>query len=89
MLWFVFLALGALVLPALAYYLWCLFMPPRFGGIPALARGEWRPLPWRWLLPVGVVLFVAVVVSFVSISAAPPLPGAVPAAPVAGKAADR
>jgi hypothetical protein len=83
MLWFFFLALGALLLPAIACYLWRLFMPPRFGGIPALARGEWRPLPWRWLLPIGAALFIAVIVTFVSVSSAPPLPGAAPAPPAA------
>lgn len=89
MLWFIILALGALLLPAIAYYLWCLFMPPRFGGMPELARGEWRPLPWRWLLPIGAAFFVAVIVSFVSLSSAPPLPGAQPASSAVGKVTDR
>ena len=74
MVWFAALALGALLLPAVAYCLWRIFMPPRFGGSPEMARGEWRPLPWRWLLPIGLALFVALIVSTVSMSSAPPLP---------------
>jgi len=84
MVWFIALALGALLLPAAAYYLWRIFMPQRFGGSPEMARGEWRPLPWRWLLPIGLALFVALIVSTVSMSSAPPLPGAQIAAPATG-----
>jgi hypothetical protein len=76
MAWFLALAIGVLLLPAAAYCLWRLFMPERFGGSPALARGEWQPLPWRWLLPIGLVFLVVFIVSTVSMSSAPPLPSA-------------
>lgn len=76
MAWFIALALGVLLLPAAAYYLWRVFMPERFGGSPALVRGEWQPLPWRWLLPIGLALLVVFILSTVSMSSAPPLPSA-------------
>ena len=45
-----------LILPAAVYVIWRTFMPPKFGGSEAIARDQWEPLPWRWLLVCGGVL---------------------------------
>ncbi|MDC0033228.1 hypothetical protein OAJ57_01530 [Alphaproteobacteria bacterium] len=49
---------GPLILPAAAYIIWRTFAPPKFGGSEAIARDQWEPLPWRWLLVCGCVLMV-------------------------------
>lgn len=64
---FFLVALGALLLPAALFYLWRLFAPRRLGGEPAMARGVWRPMPWRWLLGIGLLLMAAVFVAMVSV----------------------
>ena len=52
------LIVGPLLLPAVAYVIWRTFMPPKFGGSEAIARDQWEPLPWSWLLACGGVLMV-------------------------------
>ncbi len=47
-----------LILPAAAYVIWRTFVPPKFGGSEAIARDQWEPLPWPWLLGCGGVLMV-------------------------------
>ena len=47
-----------LVLPALTYILWRTFVPPKFGGSEAIARDQWEPMPWSWLLAIGGTLMV-------------------------------
>lgn len=50
------LIVGPLILPAAVYVIWRTFMPPKYGGSEAIARDQWEPLPWRWLLGIGGVL---------------------------------
>lgn len=45
-----------LILPAVVFVIWRTFMPPKFGGSEAIARDQWEPLPWPWLLGFGGVL---------------------------------
>jgi len=47
-----------LFLPAAAYVIWRTFVPPKFGGSEAIARDQWEPLPWLWLLGIGGLLMV-------------------------------
>jgi peptidoglycan/LPS O-acetylase OafA/YrhL len=84
---FLVIALGAFLLPAALYYAWRVFAPERLGGSPAMARGEWRSMPWRWLLSLGLVLLAAIFVAMVSVSDPPAPPTGAQsgdAAPAAG-----
>jgi hypothetical protein len=47
-----------LFLPAVVFVIWRTFVPPKFGGSEAIARDQWEPLPWPWLLGCGGVLMV-------------------------------
>ena len=47
-----------LFLPAAVFVIWRTFVPPKFGGSEAIARDQWEPLPWPWLLGCGGVLMV-------------------------------
>jgi hypothetical protein len=49
-------------LPATVYVLWRTFAPPAAGGSEAIARDEWEPLPWKWLLIVGAGLMAVTLV---------------------------
>lgn len=42
-----------LILPAAVYVIWRTFVPPKYGGSEAIARDQWEPLPWPWLLGIG------------------------------------
>ena len=46
------------ILPAGIYVLWRALVPSKFGGSRAIAREEWEPLPWPWLLLAGVLLML-------------------------------
>ena len=46
------------ILPAGIYVLWRAFASPKLGGSRAIAREEWEPLPWPWLILAGVFLMV-------------------------------
>ncbi len=55
-----------LFLPAVTYILWRTFAPVRYGGSAAIAKDEWEPLPWRWLVPIGVFLMaIAIAISII------------------------
>ncbi|NQV22678.1 MAG: hypothetical protein HQ511_14790 [Rhodospirillales bacterium] len=56
---------GPLILPAAVYVIWRTFVPPKFGGSAAIARDQWEPLPWPWLLGVGGVLMVITLTAIV------------------------
>lgn len=43
-------------LPAALFVLWRTFAPTTMGGSVAIARDEWEPMPWKWLLIIGAVL---------------------------------
>jgi len=43
-------------LPTAVFVLWRTFVPPSMGGSEAIAKDEWEPLPWKWLLIIGAVL---------------------------------
>ncbi len=43
-------------LPAAVFILWRTFAPTNMGGSKAIARDEWEPMPWKWLLIIGAVL---------------------------------
>lgn len=45
-----------LFLPVVVFVIWRTFVPPKFGGSEAIARDQWEPLPWPWLLGCGTVL---------------------------------
>ena len=45
-----------LILPAAVYVVWRTFAPPKYGGSEAIARDQWEPLPWPWLLSIGGAL---------------------------------
>lgn len=45
-------------LPAVLFVLWRTFAPTNMGGSEAIAKDEWEPLPWKWLLIIGSVLTV-------------------------------
>ncbi|MGA0346656.1 MAG: hypothetical protein ACO3N9_08930 [Alphaproteobacteria bacterium] len=54
-------------LPTVAYVLWRVFLPVRFGGSAAIDRDEWEPLPWKWLVLVGgfsVVVAISISIIF-------------------------
>ncbi|NKB19504.1 MAG: hypothetical protein GKS01_03065 [Alphaproteobacteria bacterium] len=59
-----------LVAPTGFYILWRAFAPPKLGGSRAIAREDWEPLPWPWLIVVGGLL---VIVSVFTIIAYPEL----------------
>jgi len=59
-----------LVAPTGFYILWRAFAPPKLGGSRAIAREDWEPLPWPWLILSGGLL---VVVSVFTIIAYPEL----------------
>lgn len=42
--------------PAIVYILWRTFAPESWGGSSAIAKDEWEPLPWRKLIPAGLVM---------------------------------
>ena len=60
-----FLIVVPLILPAVTYIIWRTFMPPTFGGSEAIARDQWEPLPWGWLLVCGGVLVVISLTTFI------------------------
>ena len=43
-------------LPAALFVLWRTFAPTGMGGSQAIAKDEWEPMPWKWLLIIGTVL---------------------------------
>ena len=49
-------------LPAVIFVLWRTFAPTNMGGSEAIAKDEWEPLPWKWLLIIGSVLTVITLV---------------------------
>lgn len=49
-------------LPAAVFVLWRTFAPPSMGGSAAIAKDEWEPLPWKWLLITGAVLMTITLV---------------------------
>ena len=49
---------GPMILPAAIFVVWRTFAPPKYGGSEAIARDQWEPLPWPWLLACGGVLLV-------------------------------
>jgi hypothetical protein len=56
-----------IILPAVIYVIWRTFAPPKIGGSEAIAKDQWEPLPWRWLLGSGVTLMaftLAIVILF-------------------------
>ncbi|MBK19506.1 MAG: hypothetical protein CMM52_11790 [Rhodospirillaceae bacterium] len=57
-----------LLLPAAVYVLWRTFAPPKMGGSEAIAREEWEPLPWKWLILIGVIF---VTITLVTVTAYP------------------
>ena len=53
-------------LPTVAYVLWRVFLPVRYGGSAAIDRDEWEPLPWKWLaFSGGFLVVVAISVSVI------------------------
>lgn len=56
---------GPLVLPVVVYVIWRTFMPPKLGGSEAIAKDQWEPLPWPWLLGCGSVLMVITLLAVV------------------------
>ena len=46
------------ILPTGIYVLWRAFAPTKLGGSRAIAREEWEPLPWPWLILAGVFLMI-------------------------------
>ena len=71
---FILVALAAFLFPGIAYYLWRVYAPERFGGSPALAHGDWRPMPWRKLAYAGLATLALAVLVMVSVfESAPPL----------------
>ena len=52
-----------LVSPTVLYIIWRTFAPPKFGGSEAIARDQWEPLPWPWLIGFGFVLMVITMTS--------------------------
>lgn len=52
-------------LPAAVFVLWRTFAPPTVGGSEAIAKDEWEPLPWKWLLIIGAVLTAITLVAAV------------------------
>ena len=59
-----------LVTPTGLFILWRAFVPPKLGGSRAIAREDWEPLPWPWLLLSGGLL---VIISVFTIIAYPEL----------------
>jgi hypothetical protein len=51
-----FIAVVPFFLPAAVYVLWRTFAPTSMGGSAAIARDEWEPMPWKWLIIIGAVL---------------------------------
>lgn len=47
-----------LVAPTGLYILWRAFAPTKLGGSRAIAREDWEPLPWPWLILSGGLLVV-------------------------------
>ena len=43
------------------------FVPPKFGGSEAIARDQWEPLPWAWLLGCGGILMAITLTTVVAI----------------------
>ena len=58
------------VLPALLpiglYILWRAIAPPKFGGSRAIAREEWEPLPWAWLILAGGLMVMITVFTVIA-----------------------
>jgi hypothetical protein len=59
-----------LVTPTGLFILWRAFAPPNLGGSRAIAREDWEPLPWPWLILSGGLL---VIISVFTIIAYPEL----------------
>ena len=52
-----------LVSPTVLYIIWRTFAPPKFGGSEVIARDQWEPLPWPWLIGCGFVLMLITMAS--------------------------
>lgn len=59
-----------LIAPTGVYIVWRAFAPQKLGGSRAIAREDWEPLPWPWLILAGGLL---VVISVFTVIAYPEL----------------
>lgn len=50
------LFVAPLIVPTIVFVIWRTFAPPKLGGSEALAKDQWEPLPWPWLLGCGAAL---------------------------------
>ena len=48
------------------YILWRAIAPPKFGGSRAIAREEWEPLPWPWLILAGGLMVMITVFTVIA-----------------------
>ena len=56
---------GSLILPTVAYVIWRTFAPERYGGSKVIAKDEWEPLPWPWLMGTGGIFLLLTLVMFI------------------------
>ena len=50
------LFVAPLIVPTIVFVIWRTFASPKFGGSEAIAKDQWEPLPWPWLVGCGVAL---------------------------------
>lgn len=55
-----------LVTPTGLFILWRAFAPPNLGGSRAIAREDWEPLPWPWLILSGGLLVIITVFTIIA-----------------------
>ena len=55
-----------LVTPTGLFILWRAFAPPKLGGSRAIAREDWEPLPWPWLILSGGLLVIISVFTIIA-----------------------
>ena len=54
------------VLPVGIYILWRAIAPPKLGGSRAIAREEWEPMLWPWLILAGGLLVLITVFTVIA-----------------------